>query len=71
MDGNAPLSFYRMKYHSIPIYAEEADESAKARRNLFLRYIGFLAASYLTGVASLKVLTLASIFVAESVGYTN
>lgn len=69
--SDVPLSYYRMKYHKIPVYSLDADESWQARRKLFLRFAGFVAASYVAGVLSLKALTLGSIYVAESLGYAN
>lgn len=60
-----------MKYHKIPVFTYKADESWPARRKVFLKFMAFVACSYVVGVLSLKALTLGSIFAAEALGYES
>ena len=60
-----------MKYPNIPVYEEYPDESAAARARVFAKFLAFVGASYVVGLVSLKVATLAAIEISESLGYGN
>lgn len=60
-----------MKYHKVPVFAEDLDESWKARRETFMRFVRFVLASYVAGILTIKGLTLAGVAASEQLGLAH
>lgn len=53
------------------MFAEDLDESWKARRETFMRFVRFVLASYVAGILTIKGLTLAGVAASEQLGLAH